>query len=478
MLGFHRARVRIPLLAAVASMASLAIVALITRAVLHRWTYDQIDEELDTLVEAIGSDIELRGLQDLRQDALREGLESNIFEFRLEHHSAILFRGAEVLGRTGDLPRLVEAPHLTELAGRGTVPYTAREDFTGQGRVCRFQVARLGGRAEGATLVVFRSIEAQVRGLASFDRALGALVLTGALLSGLLLVLATRHALVPVERMTQATQEIGAFDLSRRVPAGRRTQELADLAAVINDLLERLERAFESQRRLTADAAHELKTPVAVIMAEAQEALRGDVTAAGREASLRTVVDAARGLAQGVDDLLELTRSEAGAELAPESVELVELAEDVVLAVGPLAARRSIALSWERMGEELVRGDRQGLARMLGNLVRNAVQYAPQGSTVELASGRGGGSVWLEVRDRGPGVPESDRERVFERFVRLSEGRTSNPQGSGLGLAIVAQVARRHGGQVTVLARDGGGAVFRVELPAPDDAPADAARRK
>ncbi|MBP7798839.1 MAG: HAMP domain-containing protein [Thermoanaerobaculaceae bacterium] len=456
---------RIPLLAAMVSLASLALVAVITRAVLHRVTYDQIDEELDTLVEAIGSDIELRGLQDLRQDALREGLESNIFEFRLEHHSAILFRGAEVLGRTGDLPQLVEAPHLAELSGRGSAPYTAHEDFTGRKQLCRFQVARLAGLADGATLVVFRSIDGTLRALASFDRALCALSIAGALLSGLISVLAVRQALVPVERITEAAREIGAFDLSRRVPAAHGTEEFARLASVINGLLGRLERAFIVQRHLTADAAHELKTPVAVIMAEAQDALREDATPAQRAGSLRTVVEAARGLARGVDDLMELTRADAGVELSREAVRLEELVEDVVLTSGPFAATRGITLSWEQVQDQTVMGDRQGLARMLANLVLNASQYAPPGTIVEVASGSGDGLAWLEVRDRGPGVPEGDRERVFERFVRLAGGRLSNPQGSGLGLAIVAEVARRHRGRVLVLDRQGGGAVFRVEMP-------------
>lgn len=465
MLGLHKARIRIPLVAALVALASLVGVALVTRAVLHRWTFEQIDEELDTLVEAIGSDVELRGLQDLRQDALREGLESNTFEFRLEHHSAILFRGTDVLGRTGDLPRSVETSHLTALSARGPRPFTAREDFTGQGRICRFQVSRLAGLAEGSTLVVFRSIDGTVRALDSFDRALAGLVLAGALLSGLMLVLATRQALLPVERITNVASEIGAHDLSRRVPTPRGTHEFTRLAAVINGLLARLEGAFEAQRHLTADAAHELKTPVAVIMAETQDALRPEATPEERKRSLEIVVEAARGLALGVDDLLELNRSETRGPLPTEPVPLAALIEDAMLAVGPIALSRGIGLRGDEAGDEILRGDRPGLSRMLSNLVRNAVQYAPPGSAVEVAGGRLGKIDWIEVRDRGPGVPEADRERVFERFVRLAGGRASNPAGSGLGLAIVAEVVRSHGGRVLVRDREDGGAIFRVELP-------------
>ncbi len=465
MLNLKRARLRIALVAVVVSFTSLAAVAVVTRSVVRAATFDRLDEALDTLVEAIASDIELRGLQDLKQDALREGLENNTFEFRLEHHSAILFRGAEILESTGDLPRKVEPRSLLALVERGPQPFTAREEFTGQRRVCRFQVARLAGQAEGLTLVVFRSIESNLHALASFDRALIGMVVVGVLLSGVLLVLATRQALVPVERITNAAQEIGAADLSRRVPEGSGAEEFERLAAVINGLLARLERAFVAQRRLAADAAHELKTPVAVIVAETQEALRHEASPEERRRSLETVLAAARGLAGEVDDLLELTRSESLDLLHREEVTTSELVEEATLAVGPLASALGITLELDVPEHIKLTGDRIALARTLANLLRNAVQYSPPRGTVEVAGGGVGDLVWLEVRDRGPGVPAAERDRVFERFVRLADGRSRNPQGSGLGLAIVAEIVRRHAGSVSVRAREGGGAVFRVELP-------------
>jgi signal transduction histidine kinase len=464
-LNLKRARVRIALLAGVVSFVCLATVALVTRSVVRADTFDHVDDALDTLVEAIGSDIELRGLQDLRRDALREGLENNVFEFRLEHHSAILCRGTEVLASTGDLPRSVAPASLLAITTRGARPFTAREEFTGQRRICRFQVARLSGQAEGATLVVFRSIDPTLHALAAFDRALLAMVLVGAVLSGVILVLATRQALLPVERITAAAQEIGAHDLSRRVPGGSGAEEFGRLAAVVNGLLERLERAFAAQRRLAADAAHELKTPAAVIVAETQEALRDDASPAERARSLDSVLNAARGLAIGVDDLLELTRSESPDDLRRESVALGDLVEEVTLAVGPLAASLGVTVEFAVAEEVALVGDRLALGRALANLVRNAVQYSPAGGRVDVVGDLTGDVVRLEVRDRGPGVPESERRRVFERFVRLPDGRSRNPQGSGLGLAIVAEIVRRHQGTVTVAGRDGGGAVFRVELP-------------
>jgi signal transduction histidine kinase len=465
MLHLRRARIRIAVLASLVSLASLSAIAVVTRSVVRAAMFDRLDDALDTLVEAIGSDIELRGLQDLRQDALREGLANNVFEFRLENHSAILFKGSDVLESTGDLPRKVDAESLEALARREPQPFTAREEFTGQRRICRFQVARLSGQAEGATLVVFRSIENILHALTSFDRALLGMVVAGVLLTGVILVLATRQALVPVERITAAAQAIGVRELSQRVPGGAGAEEFERLAGVINGLLERLERAFAAQRRLTADAAHELKTPVAVIVAEAQEALRHEASPEERARSLEIVLSAARGLANGVDDLLELIRSEDPALLHREVLALLELAEEAALAVAPLAARHGISLELAVPDDVTVSGDRLALSRALANLLRNAVQYSPAGGAITLMGGRRGEYGWLEVHDRGPGVPVADRERVFERFVRLADGRSRNPEGSGLGLAIVAEIVRRHDGAVSVHDRPGGGAVFRLELP-------------
>ena len=464
-LGLRRARVRIPLLAALVSFASLAAIALVTRTVQRTQTFAQLDEELDTLVDAFASEIELRGLQDIHHDTLRKGLESSVLEFQLEHHSALLLRGNEVLAHTGDVSPDVKTISIAELGTLDRTPFTATETFTGRRRVCRFEGANLSDRAEGTTLVVFRPIEGPLRTLRSFDRALVGMVIAGSLLSGFILILATRQALLPVQRMTCVAQEIGAHDLTRRLPARKGAEEFVRLATVINGLLARLEQAFASQRRLTADAAHELKTPVSVIVAETQEALRPESTAAERDASLHTVLDAARGMASGVDDLLELTRSEAGDLARHEPVPLGEVLEEAVLQVMPLARLKRSPVRCDCPEGLTLQGDRPGLTRMLRNLLRNALQYSSAGSEVEVSGGQEGDIAWLEVRDRGRGIPEADRARVFDRFVRLSGGRSSNPQGSGLGLAIVAEVVQRHGGRITIGDRQGGGAVFRVELP-------------
>ena len=135
-------------------------------------------------------------------------------------------------------------------------------------------------------------------------------------------------------------------------------------------------------------------------------------------------------------------------------------------AAEPLGAPRSVHCAFSRDGAPWVQGDREGLLRVASNLVSNAIQYTAPGTVVEVEAGSRGEEAFLEVRDRGPGVAPEERARIFERFVRLDRARVENPEGSGLGLAIVEQVVRAHQGRIEVDERPGGGAVFRVVLPA------------
>jgi len=463
----RKAQTRLALVGALLSVLFLGLLALGTRSLLRRRSFDAIDEELRTLAVAVGSDFELEGLEERRREALRAGLEANTFEFRLENHSAILFQGDVPFALSGDLLRSREAVSLAPYARRSEAPYTAVEPYSGQRRVCRFLVLRLRDKAAGATLVVFRSIEPALAGLARLDRALLAYSLLGCLGTAAILAFAVRRALHPVEEVTQLAESVEASDLSGRVRIRSGGEELRRLAAVINSLLERLERAFLAQRRLVADAAHELKTPISIIAGEAQDARRGDVSPERRLRSLETIERTARALARETDDLLWLARGDAGTALRAGPIDLAELAREGADAVRPLAEPRGVRLQVSADVEAPVRGERAALARLAGNLLANAVLYTAPGSEVEVDVAVRVARIVLEVRDRGPGVPSAERSRIFERFVRLDAARDANPEGSGLGLAIVEQIARVHGGGVEVEERAGGGSIFRVVFPGP-----------
>jgi signal transduction histidine kinase len=460
----RKARTRIALVGAALSGILLLLLGGGARAVIRQRTFHDIDEELRTLAIAVGSDLEMEGFA--HQEALGKGVEANIFEFRLQNHSAILFVGDRVLAVSGDLVRPGRTLQFAPYRGKSEEPYTAIEPYSGQRRICRFLALRLRGKGTGGTLVIFRSIEPVLRGLSRLDKALAALVVVGFLGTAAILAFVLGRALRPVEEVARLAGSLEASDLSKRVPVSTGGEEFHRLTGVINSLLDRLERAFQAQRRLVADAAHELKTPIAVLLGEAQDGLRPDSGPGDRRRSLETIERTARGLAREAENLLLLARADAASAAPLEELDLGAIAERSVEASRGLATGRDVQIDLFRENGAPVRGDRNALLRMATNLVTNAAVYTKAGTSVEVASGQRGSEAFLEVRDRGPGVPRADRTRIFERFVRLEEARTQHPEGSGLGLAIVDQVARAHGGRVEVEDRPGGGAIFRAVLPA------------
>jgi signal transduction histidine kinase len=434
-------------------------------------TFEDIDDELYTLAVALGSSFELEGVEESVHDALKLGLEKNLFEFKLANHSVILFLGEKPVALSGNLIGTKLPGGFSPYRDEPEVPFTMIEPYSGQNRPCRVLVTHLTGRAKGATLVLFRSIEQSRRALNRLDRALLGFVILGFVGTAGILTLVLRRALRPVEEITRVAEALEATDLSRRVPSTAGGEEFRRLAAVINSLLQRLERAFLAQRRLVADAAHELKTPAAVLLGEAQEALRADVSPEARRASLQTIDRASRGLARQVEAILFLARGDVASLERREPADLNEIADEAAVAASRLGAPRGVRCSVFHRGPAPVSADRAALLSAAVNLVSNALIYTDAQTAVDVAAGSRGGEAFLEVADRGPGVPQEDRARIFERFVRLDRTRARNPEGSGLGLAIVEQVARSHGGRVEVEEREGGGAVFRLTLPRAESSP-------
>ncbi|MEV5852553.1 sensor histidine kinase [Streptomyces anulatus] len=290
----------------------------------------------------------------------------------------------------------------------------------------------------------------------------------GAMLTGLPLLLVvvaavtwlvTRRALRPVEGIRREMAAITASeDLARRVPEPGSRDEIAALARTTNETLTVLEASVERQRRFVADASHELRSPIASLrtqleVAEAHPELL-DLPGAVAD-TVRLQVLAA--------DLLLLARLDAGEKPGSATVELGALVrEEVSQRTGD---RIAVGVEVPQGGAFEVNGSRGQLSRVIGNLLDNAQRHAEGIVAVSVAAdGRG---VWVEVRDDGAGVPEDERERIFERFVRLDDARSRDDGGAGLGLAIARDVASRHGGTLTVDRAAEGGAAFRLWLPRP-----------
>ena len=300
------------------------------------------------------------------------------------------------------------------------------------------------------------------------------LLLALATLGGYLLA---RKSLGPVAAMTERAAAIGARSLHERLPVENPRDELGRLATVFNLLLDRLERAFEDQRRFMADASHELRTPVAVISGESELALaRADRTPGELRDALEAVRAESKRMRTIVDDLFLLARTEAGERpLRLEELYLRDLVEECVRSARSLAAARHIALSLDPGDDDLpCRGDETLLKRLVMNLLDNAVKYTHQGGRVTVRCSGADGTFSIEVEDTGVGIASAAQEHIFDRFYRAANDGDSAPRGdgAGLGLAIARWVARAHGGDLALVHSSPGGSLFRVTLPAP--APHDA----
>jgi len=246
------------------------------------------------------------------------------------------------------------------------------------------------------------------------------------------------------------------------LPAERLPEEVQPLVLALNDLLARLAQALESQRQFVADAAHELRTPLTALRLQTQLAERAHGEAE-RHAANATVSDGLQRATRVVEQLLTLARQEPeAAPRAPSRVDLLDLARNAMADLALVADAKPVDLGLSRGEAACVPGETESLRILLNNLIDNAIRYTPAGGRVDVAIYSEGSSAVIEVIDNGPGIPEADRGRVFDRFYRRAGSETP---GSGLGLAIVKRIVERHGGTIALLDAPGGGLRVRVELP-------------
>ena len=315
-------------------------------------------------------------------------------------------------------------------------------------------------REQPYTVVVATPIAAEQR---SVETALS-LLLVGLpfllLLVGGATVLGVGRALAPVDRIRAQVAGIGASRVEKRIPVPATDDEIARLAETMNDMLRRLQEAQQRQRRFVADSSHELRSPLTTLSALLEVAERDSTGTAWRDLSplMATEVDRMRRLVQ--DLLLLATVDEHTMRLNLEDVDLDDLVEE---GERRLRAQPHLTVEVHAVPTRVV-GDRGRLARVVTNLTDNAAQHAKGMVRLTLAGDENG--ALLVVEDDGPGVPPGDRERVFERFVRLDDSRERRSGGSGLGLAIVREVVAAHGGTVELAEAEAGGCRVEVRLPA------------
>ncbi len=289
----------------------------------------------------------------------------------------------------------------------------------------------------------------------------GASLIVGWLVAG--------RVLAPIGRITAVARDIQATDLSRRIELPGPSDELRELADTFDDMLGRLDEAFQGQRRFIHEASHELRNPLAVIRANADVTLADpDVDVDSLTEAMEVVQRAAGRISRLVDDLL--VYADRGAPVHEHvPVDVTQLVSVAAQEFHASAEERNLTVTADEVAAGLwVLGDADALRQVLANLLANAVRLAPEGTEIAVGAGRSQGWVWIAVDDAGPGIAEADRDQVFKRFWRGEPDRTRAEVRSGLGLTIVRQIAEGHRGNVRLLPSDRGGSTFVVWLPATD----------
>jgi two-component system OmpR family sensor kinase len=310
--------------------------------------------------------------------------------------------------------------------------------------------------------VPLREVDQTMRLLMLSLAVAGAIVLVAGVRGGAWLA---ERTLSPVGEIARtARQIVRAEDLAQRVPTAPADDELGQLTATINEMLERLERLFIAQRRFVADVSHELRTPLTAMRGNLEILRRGAARdPAALDESLGAMEHEVNRLVRLAGDLLLLAQAESGLSLRHEPVVLDELVLEVVRELRPLAA--GIALMPEIAEQIEVLGDRDRLKQALLNVVVNALQHTPPGGSVRVALDRAGGQVRLCISDTGAGIEPEDLQRIFDRFYRVDKARSRGTGGAGLGLAIVKWIVEAHGGSVEVVSAPGQGSKFVLILP-------------
>jgi two-component system, OmpR family, sensor histidine kinase TctE len=331
--------------------------------------------------------------------------------------------------------------HLKDLGARSDEYYGLSVSASSAAGVISISVARAGG----GDLLVHSLLQ-------EFVLDISWMILLLVLVTLIIGVLVIRSGLKSVRDLSGAAANIGPSNTSMRLADKGLPSEITPLVTAFNRALDRLAQGFAVQRQFTANAAHELRTPLAIITA-ALDAMEGS------EELSKLKADVAR-MNRLVEQLLRVARLDAVALDVSEIVDLKEVAANVAAALAPLAVARGRAIAFADCAQPIqIKGNAYAIGDAVRNVVENAISHSPQGSEVSISAHSDG---TIEVTDRGPGIPTDERPKIFDRFWR---GRTAVSQGAGLGLAIVQEIMKAHKGTVEVRDNPNGGAVFILRFP-------------
>jgi two-component system OmpR family sensor kinase len=342
------------------------------------------------------------------------------------------------------------------------------KDIEGVGRLRMIYIPVIGHQTDPFVVIVGVPTAFVGADLGTFSRRIALIIIVVLVLAALSGLLLARRALRPVAETANAVKRISDRNLHERLPEPGTNDEIDNLIKLFNELLARLDRAFDLQRRFTSDASHEISTPLTVLKGNTEVALLQPQTLPEYEMILRSNLEEIERLSKLISNLLLLARTDAGErQITRDVVSLNEQVSAVCSRLEPLAKERRVKLETSLAAPAFIEGDPVALQQIVLNLVSNALRYTPAGGHVSVnARSVSDGKARVEVIDTGVGIPRDDLPHIFDRFYRAKNVRANEPAGSGLGLAICQTLAEAHGGRIEVHSEVGKGSRFTLVLPA------------
>ena len=450
---FHSVRTRLTFWYAAVLLAGLVAFAGWMWLAVHRYLAVSADDRITRRVQGLHSAIESEADESI--NALREELREFGIEVPEGELSAVRGRGGRDLLRPAGIDEAIlwNAPEhrIGDLYDRGLRYRALRTHVTVKGETYDLAVATSTTEAD-SFLAQFRLLLIGAAPMLALIASFGGYWMS-------------RRALTPVDELTLAARRISLDNLGQRLDVRHTGDELERLGDTWNEMIGRLDGSVQRMRQFTADASHELRTPISVIRTTAELALRRERSPSEYRQALENIQREAEWMTQLAEDLLLLARSDSGTlTLRSESVGIDELARDVAREGAPMAEARGVAMRTQLdAGDRSVTGDRRALRRLLTVLLDNAVQHTPPEGTIGIETSVDGGRVSIAVRNSGEGIRSEDLQHIFERFYRGDPARTRQ-NGAGLGLAIARSIAQAHGAEIGVESAPGQGAVFSVKF--------------
>jgi len=458
-------RLRLTLWSVAVLCAALLVSGVVAEILLSRSLYWSLDQSMALTAGQVESEFNVEDGEEpsidiQAEDIVRSG--SDLIAVIGSTGEPLVLWGALPDDRT-KLDALVE---LSRARGQAvvTLPAGASEEL-------RLRASTLEDYEDSPGVVLIGRSTEEIEAVLSDYRRIAALALLISIgLAGVGGVFLASRALRPVEAIARTAREIEGSDLSRRIDVTG-NDELGRLAGVLNQMIARLETAFDRMRQFTGDASHELRTPLSVIRGESTLALRRSRDESGYRRALETISTESEYMSGVLDRLLRIARLDlAGEPVERERVSLRDMLSAVLSNLRALFAERELRVEQTGDDEGVVFGDPVQLRELAIILLDNALKFTPPGGLVTASVGRRDGAVVMSVADTGVGISEEHLLRIFEDFYRVDKARSRSLGGTGLGLGIARRIAEAHGGRIKVESAPGRGTVFHVSLRAADSA--------